>query len=253
MAAVTESTPSTPPAGASQHQPADAGRAGDNPPADAGRAGDNPPAVRGPYIRPPYYAPPPPPPYGYGYGPVPPRGYFPVAVSPDGRPLAGFGDRILAYLLDMAIQAAAAMIFVIPAFIWWILHFTREMQTLTTSNDRSAPVPDSFTTDFLLGYFALVGVIIVVSIGITYVYEVEMAWRSGQTIGKRVMKLAAAPVEPGVQRTRMMFVKRWAVQRIVGQLVPFFTYLDGLWQLWDKPLQQCLHDKAAQTVVVKIG
>jgi hypothetical protein len=28
--------------------------------------------------------------------------------------------------------------------------------------------------------------------------------------------------------------------------------VDGLWQLWDKPFQQCLHDKAAGTVVVKL-
>ena len=34
--------------------------------------------------------------------------------------------------------------------------------------------------------------------------------------------------------------------------MPFFSYLDGLWQLWDKPFLQTLHDKAAQTVVVKV-
>ena len=35
--------------------------------------------------------------------------------------------------------------------------------------------------------------------------------------------------------------------RIVGENV------DGLWQLWDKPYLQTLHDKAAQTVVVKVS
>jgi hypothetical protein len=34
--------------------------------------------------------------------------------------------------------------------------------------------------------------------------------------------------------------------------VPFLSYLDGLWQLWDKPYLQCLHYKFAQTVVVKV-
>ncbi|MEU3454082.1 hypothetical protein ABZ671_10820 [Micromonospora sp. NPDC006766] len=28
---------------------------------------------------------------------------------------------------------------------------------------------------------------------------------------------------------------------------------DGFWQLWDKPWQQCLHDKFAGTVVVKVA
>ena len=42
-------------------------------------------------------------------------------------------------------------------------------------------------------------------------------------------------------------------QHIVGAVVPFLSWLDGLWQLWDKPYQQCLHDKVAQTVVVKVN
>jgi hypothetical protein len=76
---------------------------------------------------------------------------------------------------------------------------------------------------------------------------------NGQTVGKRVMKLWVTPVAPAEQLVRTHLVKRWAVQNLVAQVVPFFGLLDGLWQLWDKPLQQCLHDKAAQTVVVKLG
>ena len=34
--------------------------------------------------------------------------------------------------------------------------------------------------------------------------------------------------------------------------MPFLSYVDGLWQLWDKPYQQTLHDKAAKTVVIKV-
>ena len=41
------------------------------------------------------------------------------------------------------------------------------------------------------------------------------------------------------------------VQYIVGVVVPFFNWIDGLWQLWDKPFQQCLHDKAVTSVVVR--
>ena len=41
-----------------------------------------------------------------------------------------------------------------------------------------------------------------------------------------------------------------AALAVVEALLP---WLDGLWQLWDKPLRQCLHDKAADTVVVKTG
>jgi hypothetical protein len=34
--------------------------------------------------------------------------------------------------------------------------------------------------------------------------------------------------------------------------VPFFNLLDGLWMLWDKPYLQALHDKAADTAVIKV-
>jgi hypothetical protein len=48
-----------------------------------------------------------------------------------------------------------------------------------------------------------------------------------------------------------MLVKRLAVT-IGCYFVPGLYYLDGLWQLWDKPYQQCLHDKWPRTGVVKV-
>ncbi len=53
--------------------------------------------------------------------------------------------------------------------------------------------------------------------------------------------------------TRGMAAKRYLVENVAGMLVPFLVYLDGLWQLWDKPYQQTLHDKFARTVVVKVS
>ncbi|MFV2099559.1 hypothetical protein [Micromonospora sp. LOL_024] len=47
--------------------------------------------------------------------------------------------------------------------------------------------------------------------------------------------------------------KRYLVQFVGGSLVPGGSHVDGLWQLWDKPWQQCLHDKFAGTVVVKVS
>lgn len=247
---MTDTTPPTPPA-----QPATPGQPaapGVRPPAPYPSAPPQPGQIPpGGYLPPPpgYYPPPP--------GWVPP-GYRPVPVAPDGRPLASFVDRLLAFILDSVIVGAAAMVFVIPAFIWWFSRFATQMEEFSNSYDPLDPntPPDlsgRFFGDLFLGYLVLFAVILAVTLGLTYVYQVEMAWRSGQTIGKRVMKLQVAPAEPGTERSRMMFVKRWAVERVGGQFVPFFSYLDGLWQLWDKPLQQCLHDKAAHTVVVKIG
>jgi uncharacterized RDD family membrane protein YckC len=188
-----------------------------------------------------------------GYYPPPPRGYVPIPLAPDGRPLAGFGDRLLAFIVDALIMGAASMIFLLPALIWWFRRFAETMTTLNSSYDPADTPPSDFFADFFVGYLVLLAIAVISGLLISYVYLVEMSWRSGQTIGKRIMKLQVAPVDAAESRSRMMFVKRWAVERLCGLLVPFFDYLDGLWQLWDKPLQQCLHDKAARTVVVKIG
>jgi hypothetical protein len=39
---------------------------------------------------------------------------------------------------------------------------------------------------------------------------------------------------------------------MLTSVVPGLGWVDGLWQLWDKPWRQCLHDKFAQTLVIKL-
>ena len=78
-----------------------------------------------------------------------------------------------------------------------------------------------------------------------------MMFRSGQTIGKRIMKLRVQPVDPRLALTRRIALKRYAVIMLTS-LVPALGWVDGLWQLWDKPWRQCLHDKFAQTLVIKL-
>lgn len=239
---MTETTPPTPPA-----QPATPGQPGAAP--DARPA----PGVHQPIPgqAPPGYRPVPP-----GYYPPPPPGYRPVPLAPDGRPLANFGDRLLAYIVDGILLSAVGSVFTVPVLIWWLRRFAEQMITLNNSFDPNQEVPPDafgrFYGDLLLGYLVLFGISLVINLVLTYVYLVEMTWKSGQTVGKRVMKLQTVPVDPSRQRSRKMFVRRWVVQQVAAA-VPGFAWVDGLWQLGDKPLQQCLHDKAARTVVVKIG
>ena len=228
-------------------------------PPDAG-----PPYPGSPYPPPPYPPPPypsaqypgqgptgyqAPPPGMYGrppgmYGPPPGYPVAPPAVAPDGQPLAGFGDRLVARLLDGLILGGFAAVLFVPLLIIVIT-----MANSVQVDDRGqltngGPV----VVVFLLLY---AGWILLILAG-TYVYEVELMWRTGQTVGKRVMKIRVIPLPPGAPLTRGASAKRWAVYQIVGAIVPVFSWVDGLWQLWDKPFQQCLHDKAADTVVVKL-
>jgi uncharacterized RDD family membrane protein YckC len=195
----------------------------------------------------PYYGPPP---GGAYYGP-PPFYPPPPALSPGGAPLADFGSRLLAALIDGAILTGVAMIIVLPVF--FTVFFTR-MTDVINSTDPATGQPDPATvfSGFFLPLLLLELGLIAFTLVIYYFYYVEMLFRSGQTVGKKALKIRIVPLDPSATLTRGMAAKRYLVEFGVSVLVPFFQYLDGLWQLWDKPYQQTLHDKFAQTVVIKV-
>lgn len=186
-----------------------------------------------------YQAPPP------GYPPLPP-GYRYVlpAVAPDGRPLASFGDRLLARLIDGLILGAVGVVLAIPVFVVFLALLPASG---TGGRAESGNLPGLFLAVLGVeaGWFVLV-------LAATYLYEVELLLRNGQTIGKRVMKIKVIPLAPGAPLTRRPAAVRWLVGTIAPAFVPLFNWLDGLWQLWDKPYRQCLHDKASGTAVVKL-
>ncbi|WP_033213079.1 RDD family protein [Kitasatospora phosalacinea] len=78
--------------------------------------------------------------------------------------------------------------------------------------------------------------------------------QQGQTIGKKAMRLRVVSAAHGGRPTDN---ELWTRAGVYGGpfLVPYvgglFMLVNVLSQLWDKPLQQCFHDKAAKTVVVK--
>ena len=160
-------------------------------------------------------------------------------------PLADFGTRLLAFVIDAVLLSVVSVVLFAPVAV---LVFRR----LDSSEVYEGSDPAPFFKDFFLpllllelGYFVLILVL-------RYLYEVEFMHGSGQTLGKRIMKIRVAPIDPSARLTRGMAVKRYLVQFVAVIFVPFLGLIDGLWQLWDKPFQQTLHDKAAQTVVVKV-
>jgi uncharacterized RDD family membrane protein YckC len=188
----------------------------------------------------PGYAPPGYPPPGY-----PPPGFYwppPVPVSPGGVPLADFGSRLLAYLIDGVLVGAVLMIVSIPAFIVASL-------TIFPTIDDADPNPFAF----FLPMLGLEIGLLLFGLVVWYLYAVEWMHRSGQTLGKRIMKIRVIPLDPRLPLTRLTAFKRYAAQFLPAIFVPFYTLIDDLWPLWDQPFQQALHDKAAQTVVVKVS
>ncbi|NJP35680.1 RDD family protein [Micromonospora sp. HSS6-12] len=205
---------------------------------------------------PPQWAPVPPPgwtlPPGYAgpLRPVPP----PPALAPNGQPLASFPDRLLAWLIDTALATAVTLVLFLPVYLVLWLRMFREMTRTNPDGTPVEPDPRVFFLDYLLPMLlAYVGLFVLV-IALYWLYHVEYLLRhDGQTLGKKVMKLRVVPLDPARTLDRRTARRRWLVQYLACSLVPGLSYVDGLWQLWDKPWQQCLHDQFAGTVVVKVA
>ncbi|MET7396401.1 RDD family protein [Dactylosporangium sp. NPDC005572] len=197
----------------------------------------------------PYYGPPP------GYIPQGQYVVPPPTLAPNGQPLAGFGDRFLAYLIDVAVMFGVVIVLMIPTFIAMFAVIGASVGSIETDPETGEITDGGDLALFFgpllaieLGFFVLLLVAY-------YVYYVELfPSRRGVTLGKRAMKLALVRLnDPAAPITRGVAAKRWAMQFGVGSVVPLFSWVDNLWQLWDKPWQQCLHDKVAETVVVKVS
>ena len=186
-----------------------------------------------------------------GQYPGQPQGYPPnqgwpaqAAVGPNGEALAEQGTRLAARLIDGLIIGGISMVIFVPVFILVIA-----ASSSTTQVNEDGTVSGGGATVLMillveLGLFLFI-------LAAQYVYEVEFAKRTGQTVGKRVMTIRVVPLAPRQPIGRGHLAKRWLVSG-PGGLIPGLSLLNILWCLWDKPYRQCLHDKFANTVVVKV-
>ncbi|MFE6865389.1 RDD family protein [Kitasatospora sp. NPDC057692] len=172
------------------------------------------------------------PPYGqnpYGGSPYdqPPPGYGPAGYgAPGGGPVPGmpplgsWPNRILARLIDYLLVQAVALLLVLP---------------FASLSDRSGSA----------GSFWL-------ACGLYLVYEGVMLGRDGQTLGKKAMKIRVAMLVDGNSPTQSAAWTRAAVFILPAVLccAVLWWLIDGLFGVFDKPYRQCIHDKAAKTVVV---
>jgi uncharacterized RDD family membrane protein YckC len=185
---------------------------------------------------------------------VPPPGFYPpqAPVAPSGHKLAEFSDRLLARLIDGAVVGLVSLILLGPLYFFLFFSLFRSFPTQTTVNGTVIS-PDAIDpASFFLRFLGVFLAALVIALLINYVYLVEMMFRTGQTVGKRIMKIRVQPVDPGQTLTRGMAFKRFVAEYGVN-FIPGLGWVDGLWQLWDKPWQQCLHDKFAQTLVIKLN
>ncbi|GAA1797268.1 hypothetical protein GCM10009682_18660 [Luedemannella flava] len=184
---------------------------------------------------------PPPPGAGYAvpYSAYPPGHPLAPAVAPNGMRLAEFGDRLVAYLIDSLILGAISMAVFIPVLVAFV----------AATFDSTGSAEEAGT--FLLGMLCLEAVLLLFQLALMYGYFVTYQVRKGQTVGKRVMKIKIVPLDPAAQLAPRLYQRRFVAGPLAA-IIPGYGMLDGLWQLWDKPFRQCLHDRFAGTVVVKL-
>ncbi|MHC0433960.1 RDD family protein [Streptomyces sp. O3] len=170
-------------------------------------------------------APPPPPyggdPYGGGYG-----ASDPLAGMP---PLADSGKRVLARVIDILVVGVVTYL-LLWAFRWNSVDF------------------DDVNGGSAFGRSLLTAILYMA-------YDVVMTVKTGQTLGKQLMKLRVANLDDGSTPTLQTAVVRAAVLWLPFAFCCSFlwTAVCGGWSFFDKPYKQGLHDKAGKTVVVSTG
>lgn len=213
------------------------------------------------------YPPPPAQPYGQPYGgqqqPAgagwqPPQQQWPQqqwgqpTLGPGGVPLAGPGWRFLARLIDGFIVSLIATPLTVPIYLALFKHFVAKVKAAEDAAQAGAgaPPPNVIDGTTIKLELLLLGAVVLVSL----LYEVPQLARWGQTLGKRVCGVRVVRQDGAPRLGFGSAILRWLGTN-AGVLVPFaggiYGMIDSLWLLWDKPWQQCLHDKFAKTVVVR--
>jgi uncharacterized RDD family membrane protein YckC len=180
-----------------------------------------------------------------------------VPTTPDGEPLAGWGIRFGAYVIDAILVSIVAAIIGAP-FVAKIVNayadlFRESIDAARTGSARPNQL-DVYGEIWLplLGFAA-------VSIVLNFIYQVGfLRWRAATPgklmLGMRVrLRERPGPLEWGT------ILKRWVSQfgpnllsliPLLGLIAGLYPWVDGLWPLWDER-RQALHDKFAKTNVVR--
>ncbi|MFE9693487.1 RDD family protein [Micromonospora sp. NPDC005806] len=193
-------------------------------------------------------------PPGWPYPSWPAR---PSLPRPHGLPLASYGARLVARLIDIFVLFLLNVA-VNGWFVWRLLGelappLREAWRRAETADTTTAPLPPAGQqTD------ALWLAIVLIAAALWFAYEVPSMAARGQTFGKRLAGIRAVPVEADQPLGFSRATRRWSTLGLptllwycagFGLLLQF---MDAVSVLFDQPLRQALHDKRAQTVVVQL-
>ncbi|MGE0819617.1 MAG: RDD family protein [Candidatus Nanopelagicales bacterium] len=196
------------------------------------------------------------PPPGY-----PSQGWAPPTAPPYSAPVAGrygapagqaapyeiasYGSRAAARIVDWIIEGVV----IVPVSLWLLWPaLTRFFEGIPADGTLPPDVLQQWVAD-VTGVSLLLTLVTLV---VTFVYEVPQYVLYGRTVGKRLLGIRVRPRDiDSPTLTWGTSIIRWAVESGGAALVGgVFSIVDYLWPLWDKPWRQTIHDKAAKTTVV---
>ena len=168
-----------------------------------------------------------------------PQGYpqpgYPVAgypIAPLRTDYAAWGKRVLAYLIDYA-----------PTFIGLIIFYVGYGMVLVNMARNGGP------PDFSVGAIPLFigGVIMLAGFGWTIYNRWITGGRTGQSLGRRVIKITLIGEATGQPIGALN-----AFLRDLLHILDRIAYLGYLWPLWDAK-RQTFSDKIMKTIVVRVA
>ena len=197
----------------------------------------------------PVYPQPPANPYGgYSQAPVYASGgpAFPGSlayVEQNFGKVANFGQRALAYLIDMAIT----LVGLIPVVIGIILIAIAAPSDISTDQFGNTTTSGDSNPGLAVVGGLLIALGALIALGITIWNRVFKMGRTGQSVGKKVIGLYLLDDKTGQPVGAGMTFLREIVNSLVNQVF----YIGWLWMLWDAD-KQTLGDKAVHSSVVNV-
>lgn len=181
------------------------------------------------------------------------------ATTPDGVPLAGWWQRVLALVLDSIIVGIVGALIALP-WIREVVDVYRDWfdEVLSTAESGSSSSIDTAQLQRdVAGPMAIIGLI---NLALGFAYHVGFLMWKQATPGKLVLGLRVRLRETPGPMSLPTVLLRWVGQFGIGvlTLVPYaatlgslYSLLDYLWPLWDDK-KQAIHDKIAKTNVVRV-
>jgi uncharacterized RDD family membrane protein YckC len=192
------------------------------------------------------------------YAPSAPAFGAPIpATTPDGQLLAGWWQRVWAYLIDGLITGILGGVLASP---WWgdvTEAFNDFFNQLVLDAEAGRQTTDTTGLEqAIAGPFLA---IVLINLVVNFVYHVGFLMALQATPGKLLLGLQVRLRDrPGLPLSSVLL--RWVSQfgytilnltLALGAVTWIYALLDDLWPLWDAK-KQALHDKLARTNVVRV-